>query len=161
MRVFTSILLFACLVMAGAAGARLYLDQARTKEGAVAPADAPGQARPVDPNRLVHLVPPLAPSPSAPISDLPVVPANIDPPTPTLEAGGATALNPKVPSDWEPAEPQFIDAADLEAPPEVLERRITNKAKAILEQIAVVSVVATTRPAENNEADEGRNDDER
>lgn len=141
MKVITSF--FLALFLAAVALVGGYLIYQRSGS----PRDTPGepaalpstQAGPVDPKRLIDVIPPLAyssppfPPPPPDAGDrAPAVDAQpVDVPVTT------SAIVAEIPDIS--SEPRFIDAADLEAPVEVLERRIVNRAKEILDKMAVAA----------------------
>lgn len=141
MKVLAGTLLVAGMVVAVIAMGRQYYPRAQSVDITTAQVTpAPGNSR-IDPNDITGVVPPLQRDPARTLRSSDETPAvnAIEPPSNTPAPEGA-APDAAPPSS---SEPHFIDETDLDAPPEVLERRIENRVKSILDQISTPPARAT------------------
>ncbi|MBI4264595.1 MAG: hypothetical protein HY657_09480 [Acidobacteria bacterium] len=170
MKILMAFLLLLALLAMAAAGGHYYLQPYLQSHSPGDTSHAPGstaarQSGPVDPNRLFETIPPLAgsPPPPAPLPDAKGGAFILEAPSlaPPAPVSPATAPADRLDLPVEPGpdllvEPRFIDPSDLETPPEVLERRIVNRAKEILDKVPILPVPLADVPTNEQPAAPGR-----
>lgn len=154
MKLLTGLLLLGTLIVAGATLGRKYF--APDALGGPATPQIEHQADPtrIDPNAIARMIPPLAPEavPSRPPS-IEEQNEEVTAPPPSV-----SVLDTPLPEgSAQGTERRIIESADLEAAPEVLERRIANRAKSILEQITGLPTRSMETPRDESHGPLTRN----